>query len=148
MKNLALKTQHSKKFKIMASIPTVQSNSVQSVVSDSLHPHGVQHTRLPCPSPTPEACSNSCPSSWWCHPTISSSIILFFCLQSFPASGSFPMSQFFASCTTCTCNLHHVHVICCCIYKKYILSICGLPFYFLNDIFWRPEVLINLIKFW
>ena len=69
-----------------------------SVVSDSLRPHGVQHTRLPCPSPTPGACSNSCPLSWWCHPTISSSFIPFFsCLQSFPASGSFPMSQFFAS---------------------------------------------------
>ena len=69
-----------------------------SVVSDSLWSHGLQHTRLPCPSPTPRACSNSCPSGWWCHPTISSSVIPFFsCLQSFPASGSFPMSQFFAS---------------------------------------------------
>ena len=74
-------------------------NSVQfscSVVSDSLGAHGLQHTRLPCPSPTPGACSNSCPSSWWCHPTISSSVISFSShLQSFPASGSFPMSQFF-----------------------------------------------------
>ena len=53
--------------------------------------------RLPNPSPTPKACSNSCPSSWWCHPTVLSSVIPFsFCLQSFPASGSFPMSQFFA----------------------------------------------------
>ena len=53
--------------------------------------------RLPNPSPTPKACSNSCPSSWWCHPTILSSVIPFsFCLQSFPASGSFPISQFFA----------------------------------------------------
>jgi len=69
-----------------------------SVMSDSLQPHRWQHTRLPCPSPTPGACSNSSPSSWWCHPTISSSVIPFFsCLQSFPASGSFPMSQFFAS---------------------------------------------------
>ena len=69
-----------------------------SVMSDSLRPHGLQHTRLPCPSPTPRACSNSCASSWWCHPTISSSVIPFFsCLQSFPASGSFPLSQFFAS---------------------------------------------------
>ena len=69
-----------------------------SVVSDSLRPHGLQHTRLPCPSPTPRACSNSCPSSWWCHPTISSSVVPFSsCLQSFPASGSFQMSQFFAS---------------------------------------------------
>ena len=69
-----------------------------SVMSDSLQPHGLQHTRLPCPSPTPGACSNSCPSSWWYHPTISSSVIPFsFCLQSFPVSGSFLMSQFFAS---------------------------------------------------
>ena len=57
----------------------------------------LQHTRLPCPSLTPRACLNSCPSSWWCYPTISSSVIPFSsCLQSFPASGSFPMSQFFA----------------------------------------------------
>ena len=70
----------------------------RSVVSDSMKPHGLQHTRLPCPSPTPRACSNSCPSSWWCHPTVSSSVIPFsFCLQSFPASGSFPRSLFFAS---------------------------------------------------
>ena len=69
-----------------------------SVTSDSLRPHGTQHTRPPCPSPTPRVYSNSCPMSQWCHPTISSSIIPFsFCLQSSPASGSFPMSQFFAS---------------------------------------------------
>ena len=61
----------------------------RSVISNSLRPHGLQHARLLCPSPTPGACSNSCPSSWWCHPTISSSIITFSCLQSFPASGSF-----------------------------------------------------------
>ena len=68
------------------------------VMSDSLWPHGLQHTRLPCPSPTPGACSNSCPLSRWCHPTISSSVIPFSsCLQSFSASGSFPMSRFFAS---------------------------------------------------
>ena len=60
---------------------------------------GLQHTRLPCPSPTPRAYSNSCPLSRWCHPTISSSVIPFSShLQSFPASGSFPMSQLFASC--------------------------------------------------
>ena len=69
-----------------------------SVVSDSLQPHGQQHTRLPHPSPTPGACSNSCASSWWCHPSISSSVVPFFsCLQSYPASESFPMSQLFAS---------------------------------------------------
>ena len=69
-----------------------------SVVSISLQPHGLQHTRLPCPSPTPTACSNSCPSSRWCHPTISSSVVPFSsCLQTFPASGSFPRSQFFTS---------------------------------------------------
>ena len=67
-------------------------------MSDSLQLHGLQHARIPYPSPTPRACSNSCPSSWWCHPTISSSVVPFSsCPQSFPASGSFPMSQLFAS---------------------------------------------------
>ena len=70
----------------------------RSVMSDALQPYGLQHARLPRPSPIPRACSNSCPSSWWRHPTILSSIIPFsFCLQSFPASGSFPVSQFFTS---------------------------------------------------
>ena len=65
-----------------------------SVVSDSLWPHGLQHTRLPCSSPTPGAYSDSCPLSWWCYPTISSSAVPFSsCLQSFPASMSFQMSQ-------------------------------------------------------
>jgi len=69
-----------------------------SVVSDSLRPHGLQHARPPCPSPTPGTYSNSCPLSQWCHPTISSSVIPFSsCLQSFPSSGSFPINQFFAS---------------------------------------------------
>ena len=68
-----------------------------SIISNSLRPHGLQHARLPCPSPTPGAYSNSCPSSRWCHPTISSSVIPFSsCFQSVLASGSFPMSQFFA----------------------------------------------------
>ena len=65
-------------------------------MSDSLGPHGLQHARLPCPSPTPVACSNSYPLSWWCHLTISSPVV-FSCLQSFPASGSFPMSWLFSS---------------------------------------------------
>ena len=70
----------------------------RSVVPDSLRPHGLQHTRTPCPSPTPGACSNSCPLSHPGHPTISSPVIPFSsCLQSFPASGSSPMSQFFTS---------------------------------------------------
>ena len=68
-----------------------------SVVSDSLQPNRLQHARLPCPSPTPRAYSNSCPSSRWWHPTISSSVISFSCPQSFPASGSFQMSQLSAS---------------------------------------------------
>ena len=69
-----------------------------SVMSDSLQPHGLQHTRLPCPSPTPRVCSDSCVSSQWCHPTISPSAVPFSsCLQSFPVSGSFPRSQFFTS---------------------------------------------------
>ena len=69
-----------------------------SVMPDSMWPRTLQHAGPPCPSPTPGACLNPCPSSWWCHPTISSSVIPFFsCLQSFPASGSFQMSQFFTS---------------------------------------------------
>ena len=69
-----------------------------SVMSDSLRPYGPQHIRLPCLSSTPGACSKSCPSSQWCHPTTLSSVIPFSsCLQSFPASGSFPVSQFLAS---------------------------------------------------
>ena len=78
-----------------------QFHSVQfscSVVSNSLRSHRLQHTRPPCPSPTPGVYSNSCPLSRWCHPTISSSVIPFSsCLQSFPASGSFQMSQIFTS---------------------------------------------------
>ena len=67
-------------------------------MSDSLWTHGLQHAKPPCLSPTPRVYPNSCPLSWWCHPIISSSVIPFSsCLQSFPASGSFPMSQFFAS---------------------------------------------------
>ena len=77
------------------------SDSIQfsrSVMSDSLRPHEPQHARPPCPSPTPGAYSNSCLLSQWCHPTISSSVIPFYSrLQSFPASGSFPISPFFAS---------------------------------------------------
>ena len=68
-----------------------------SIVSKSLQPHGLQHARLPCPSPTPRACSDLRPSSQWCHPTISSSVVPFSCLQSFPASRSFLMSQLFVS---------------------------------------------------
>ena len=87
------------------SSPSVASttlvSSVQfspSVVSDSLHPQVLQHTRPPCPSPSPWVCSNSCSLSQWCHPIISSSVIPFSSsLQSFPESGSFPMSQFFPS---------------------------------------------------
>ena len=75
---------------------SVQSSS--SVMSDSLWTHGLQHARLPYPSPAPRACSDSCHSSQWCHPTISSSVIPFSsCLQYFPSSGSFPVSRFFTS---------------------------------------------------
>ena len=78
---------------------TISSVQVShSVVYDSLWPHELQHARPPCPSPTPRIHPNPCPLSQWCHPTISSSVIPFSsCLQSFPASGSFPMSQFFTS---------------------------------------------------
>ena len=80
---------------------TSSFSSVQfscSVVSDSLRPHGLQHSRPPCPSPAPAVYSDSCLLSWWCHPTISFSAVPFSShLQSFPASGSFRMSHFFAS---------------------------------------------------
>ena len=77
---------------------SAQFSSVTQSCPTLCDPHGLQHARLPCPSPTPRACSNSCPSSWWCYSTILTSVVPFAsCLQSFPASGSFPMSQFFAS---------------------------------------------------
>ena len=83
----------------MAAVIICRDFSVQfsrSVVSDFLRPHESQHTRPPCPSPTLRGYPNPCPSSWWCHPAISSSVVLFSsCLQSFPALGSFPMSQLF-----------------------------------------------------
>ena len=86
--------------KLSSDKPDLKS-SVQfsrSVMSDSLRPHGLQHARLPCPSLTPRAYSNSCPARQWCHPIISSFVVPFSsCLQSFLASGSFPMSWFFAS---------------------------------------------------
>ena len=79
-------------------LPLISYQFSYWVVSNSLQPHGLQHTRPPCPSPTPGAYSNSCLSSRWCHPTISFSVIPFSsCLPSFPASGSFLMSQFFTS---------------------------------------------------
>ena len=80
-------------FPICTNVSSVQSFSHVP----SLRPHGLQHARLPCPSPTPGTCSNSCPTSRWCHPTISSSLVPFSsCPQSLPASESFPMSQLFA----------------------------------------------------
>ena len=87
--------------RVVHNLVTEEQQQVQfsrSVVSDSLRPHGLQHARLPCPSPTPGACSDSCPLCWWCHPTISSSVIPFSShLQSFPGSGSLPVSWFLAS---------------------------------------------------
>ena len=81
-----------------AHLSQVQFSSVQSVVSNSLRSHELQHARSPCPSPAPRVHPNPCPSSRWYHPTISSSVVPFSsCPQSFPASGSFQMSQLFAS---------------------------------------------------
>ena len=81
-----------------SSLTSHQVQFSHSVVSDSLCSHRLQHARLPCPSSTPGVYSNSCPYSWWCHPTISSSVVPFSsCPQFFQASGSFPMSQFFTS---------------------------------------------------
>ena len=88
-------------FSIMLSLnciclPSVQFSSVTQLLSNSLRPHESQCTRLPCPSPTPRVYSNSCPSSRWCHPAISSSVIPFSsCSQSLPTPGSFPMNQLF-----------------------------------------------------
>ena len=93
--------KHSNKvIHILSPFSLTQLKSVQfsrSVVSDSLWPHKLQHARPPCPSPTPGVHPSPCPLSQWCHPTISSSVVLSSCPQSFPASGSFPMSQLFAS---------------------------------------------------
>ena len=87
-------------FKFNPPVLNIKFSSVQSLSCVWLfQPHGLQHARLPCPSPTPGACSNSCLLNQWCHPTISSFVVPFSsCLQSFPASGSFLMSQLFASC--------------------------------------------------
>ena len=90
------KFPHIYEFSIFPNIHSQFSSVTQRVVSNSLWPHGLQ-SRPPCPSPTPGAYSNSCPLSQWCHPTISSSVIPFSFLRSFLASGSFQMSQFFAS---------------------------------------------------
>ena len=84
--------------KMCASLLTCSVQFSCSVMPESLRPHGLQHARLPCLLPTPGDCLNSCPSSWWCHPTISSSVSPFSsCLQYFPALGSFPINQFFTS---------------------------------------------------
>ena len=95
--NFLLMKTLSKPINLPKSYCLVQFSSVAQSCP-TLLPHGLQYDRPPCPSPTPRAYSNSCPSSCWCHPTISSSVVPFFsCLQSCPASGSFPVSQFFTS---------------------------------------------------
>ena len=96
LKSLQIKTVEREWRKYSTLTRSVQFSP--SVVTDSLRPHGLQHARVPYPSSIPWACSNSCPLTQWCHPTISSSVIPFSSrLQYFPASGSFPMSQFFTS---------------------------------------------------
>ena len=97
MNFLTMRTSQSDPFlTVSPDVPKVKFS--HSGMSSSLQPHRLQHARLPCPSPTPRACSNSCPSSRWCNQTISSSVVPFSShLQFFPASGSFPLSQFFAS---------------------------------------------------
>ena len=93
---MSWKVSSNKKESALIHVTSVQFSC--SVVSSSLWPHGLQHARLPCPSPAFGAYSNSCPQSWWCHPTISFSAVPFSSwLQFFPSSGSFPKSQFFAS---------------------------------------------------
>jgi len=88
--------KYMKKKKTNLNISNYSVQFSRSAMSDSLQPHESQHTRPPCPSPTPGVHSNSCPSSRRCHPAISSSVIPFSCPQSLPASGSFPMNQLFA----------------------------------------------------
>ena len=83
---------------LLDSLITASVNSVTQSCVTLCNPMDLQHARLSCPSPIPGTCSNSCPLSWWCHPNISSSVIFSFCLQSYPASGSLPMSRLFASC--------------------------------------------------
>ena len=98
-------------------------------MSNSLWPHGLQHTRLPCTSPSPGVCPSSCPLHQWCHRTISSSVTLFsFSPQSFPESGSFPMSQLFASGGQSTGALASTSIL--------LMSICG----------WFPRRLTGLIS--
>ena len=97
--NYIPKKQYTHSFQMYMEHSLILTTSVQfshSVMPNFLQPHGLQNARPPCP-PTPGVCSNSCPSSQWCYPTISSSVVSSSHLQSFPASGSFPMSQFFAS---------------------------------------------------
>ena len=102
LKNLETKTMYIIRIMIQNTVLYIMRYysviQFSSVVSDSLWPHGLQHIRPPCPSPIPGIYSHSCPLRWWCHPTISSAVIPFSsCLQSFPASGSFQMSQLFTS---------------------------------------------------
>ena len=89
-------------------------------MSNFLWHHGLQYAMLPCPSPTPGAYSNSWPSRWWCHPMILSSVIPFsYCLQSFPASGSFPMSQLFTSGgQSRATRVHHLYIWGCCYFSR------------------------------
>ena len=95
---------------VFTSFSSVQFS--HSVVSDSLWPHELQHSRPPCPPPTPRVHPNSCPSSWWCHPAISSFVVPFSsCPQSFPASKSFPMSRLFTSCGQSSGALASVSVL-------------------------------------
>ena len=109
---------------------SVQFSSIAQSCLTLCNPHGLQHVRLPCPSPSPRAYSNSCPLSWWCHPTISSSVVPFSSrLQSCPALGSFPMSQFIASggqSKVLTFKLQHIHV--CLLFIKaingYLFTVC------------------------
>ena len=101
--SISLRISFQKSFHVIINIimSNLQFSTVQfsrSVIFDSLQPHEPQYTRPPCPSPTPRVHPNPCPLSWWCHPTISSSVVPFSsCPQSFPASGSFQMSQLSAS---------------------------------------------------
>ena len=119
----------------------IHFSSVQSLICvqlfNSLQPHGLQHARLPCPSPSPGAYSNSCPLSWWCHPTISSSVVPFSsCPQSFSASGSFPVSQLFRSGGQGLAYIHFSH---CLFSTNHACQALCLKLFIHDRSFWQPS---------
>ena len=129
-------------------VPGLTCSVIQSC--QTLGSHRLQHTRLPCPSPSPRACSNSCPLSQWCHPIISSSVIPFAsCLQSFPASGSFPVSQLFTSGSQSIAASTSASVLPMNIQDRFPLRLPGLILFLskeLSRVFSSTTIRINLVS--